>query len=213
MKKIIFFVFPLPARFLGLGLKILFHKNKEIKRMLSKKMTVSLMSLITIIALAFSVSPAMADPMGDHPTGLQHGEFVKGHAHFGTTLSYDEAENVDGRQVDVTIKFDKVVSETAVQAVIISVIVRRDNFESTTYAVTGILPATDEADGDAVPDFGPVKQKDIDPSTAGGQFDGKTFTFTIPDDVLPRADLDAGTPVLASADKILCVYTVRYSES
>ena len=25
-------------------------------------------------------------------------------------------------------------------------------------------------------------QKDIDPSTAGGQFDGKTFTFTIPSD-------------------------------
>ena len=28
--------------------------------------------------------------------------------------------------------------------------------------------------------FGPVMQKDIDPSTAGGQYDGKTFTFTIP---------------------------------
>ena len=28
--------------------------------------------------------------------------------------------------------------------------------------------------------FGPVVQKDIDPSTVGGQYDGKTFTFTIP---------------------------------
>ena len=36
------------------------HKNKEIKRMLSKKMAFSLMSLITIIALAFTVAPAMA---------------------------------------------------------------------------------------------------------------------------------------------------------
>ena len=35
------------------------HKNKEIKRMLSNKMTVSLMSLITIIALAFAVPSAM----------------------------------------------------------------------------------------------------------------------------------------------------------
>ena len=37
------------------------HKNKEIKRMLSNKMTVSLMSLITIIALAFVTPSAMAD--------------------------------------------------------------------------------------------------------------------------------------------------------
>ena len=84
--------------------------------MLSKKMTFSLMSLITIIALAFSVSPAMADPAKDHPTGLAHGALVEGHAHFSTTLSYDEAENVDGRQVDVTIEFGKVVSLAAVQA-------------------------------------------------------------------------------------------------
>ena len=60
MKEVIFHIFP-SARFLGLSLKILFHKNKEIKRMLSKKMTVSLMSLITILALAFVMSPAMAD--------------------------------------------------------------------------------------------------------------------------------------------------------
>ena len=51
-------------RFLGLGLKILFHKNKEIERMLSKKMTFSLMSLITLLAFAFVVSSAMAaDPV------------------------------------------------------------------------------------------------------------------------------------------------------
>ena len=36
------------------------HKNKEIKRMLSKKMAFSLMSLITIIALAFVAPSAMA---------------------------------------------------------------------------------------------------------------------------------------------------------
>ena len=52
MKKIIFRFFP-SVRFLGLSLKILFHKNKEIKRMLSKKMTFSLMSLITLLAFAF----------------------------------------------------------------------------------------------------------------------------------------------------------------
>ena len=52
MKEVIFRFFP-SARFLGLSLKILFHKNKEIKRMLSKKMTFSLMSLITITCSCF----------------------------------------------------------------------------------------------------------------------------------------------------------------
>ena len=59
MKKINFSFFP-SVRFLGLSLKILFHKNKEIKRMLSKKMAFSLMGLITIFALAFVVPSAMA---------------------------------------------------------------------------------------------------------------------------------------------------------
>ena len=65
MKKITFSFSPIfsvftSVRFLGLGLKILFHKNKEKKRMLSKKMAFSLMSLITIIALAFVAPTAMA---------------------------------------------------------------------------------------------------------------------------------------------------------
>ena len=174
--------------------------------MLSKKMTFSLMSLITLLAFAFAVTPAMAAPKGDHPTGLQHDALVTGHAHFGTTLSYDEAENVDGRQVDVTITFGKVVSEAAVQAVAISVIVRRDDFVSMTYAVTGAAaltstgpPVVNTEDG-----FGPVVQNDIDPSTAGGQFDGKTFTFTIPSSVLQRSDdpETAAVETEPAADKI-----------
>ena len=59
MKEVIFHFFP-SVRFLGLSLKILFHKNKEIKRMLSKKMTFSLMSLITLLAFAFVAPSAMA---------------------------------------------------------------------------------------------------------------------------------------------------------
>ena len=59
MKEVIFHFFP-SVRFLGLSLKILFHKNKEIKRMLSKKMAFSLMSLITLLALAFVVPTTMA---------------------------------------------------------------------------------------------------------------------------------------------------------
>ena len=63
MKEVIFHFFP-SVRFLGLGLKILFHKNKEIKRMLSKKMAFSLMSLITLLAFAFVAPPAMAQEFG-----------------------------------------------------------------------------------------------------------------------------------------------------
>ena len=65
MKKIAFSSFPTISVFpfrevLGLDLKILFHKNKEIERMLSKKMTFSLMSLITLLAFAFVVPSAVA---------------------------------------------------------------------------------------------------------------------------------------------------------
>ena len=52
MKEVIFHFSP-SVRFLGLSLKILFHKNKEIERMLSKKMAFSLMSLISITCLCF----------------------------------------------------------------------------------------------------------------------------------------------------------------
>ena len=75
-EKDYFFRFFPSARFLGLSLKILFHKNKEIKRMLSKKMTFSLMSLITLLAFAFAVTPAMAAPVAEHPTGLAHGDLA-----------------------------------------------------------------------------------------------------------------------------------------
>ena len=40
-------------------------------------------------------------------------------------------------------------------------------------------------------EFDPVEQKDIDLSTALDQYDGQTFTFTIPDDVLLRAGFNA----------------------
>ena len=85
MKEVIFHFFP-SARFLGLSLKILFHKNKEIKRMLSKKMTFSLMSLITILALAFTVTPVMAQGKGefsvtiDGPTAVTYTLNTEGRA-------------------------------------------------------------------------------------------------------------------------------------
>ena len=187
MKEVIFHFFPF-VRFLGLGLKILFHKNKEIERMLLKKTAFSLMSLITIIALAFVVSPAMAAP-------------------FSVVFSYDEAENVDGREVAVTMKFDKVVSLADVRAhhVLtptadtkkIEVIVVQSNFVSMTYRMksdgTGVFEDVTDSTPRAVNDFGPVIQKDLDLTTSGTQSDGKTFTFTIPMTELARDDAATAT--------------------
>ena len=106
MKEVIFHFFP-SVRFLGLGLKILFHKNKEIKRMLSKKMTFSLMSLITLLAFAFITVPVMA---ADEIT---------------TTLTYDS--NVRGSDITVTITFGAVVGRANGILVVPTVIVTDEN--------------------------------------------------------------------------------------
>ena len=104
MKKVIFHFSP-SVRFLGLGLKILFHKNKEIKRMLSKKMAFSLMSLITIFALAFVVPSAMAGEFGValDATGDVSSAGDLQLAHPGTSLA-------------VTVKFDQAVVFAATKA-------------------------------------------------------------------------------------------------
>ena len=88
MKKINFSFFSF-REVLGLDLKILFHKNKEIERMLSKKMAFSLMSLITLFALAFAVPSVMA---ADEIT---------------PTLSADG--DAYGEEIKVTLTFDKPV--------------------------------------------------------------------------------------------------------
>ena len=102
--------------------------------MLSKKMTFSLMSLITILALAFVVSPAMAGT-------------------FKTDLSGDGTIHA-GQDIDVTIKFDAVVSEAAVRGVRIDVTVVKDDFSSTTYQVTGDVGAKPKLATDALTDVG-----------------------------------------------------------
>ena len=142
--------------------------------MLSKKMTFSLMSLITILALAFVVSPAMA-------------------AEFSTDL-YGDGTIDAGLDLDVTIKFGQVVSLAAVQGKRITVTVVLDDFSSTDYTVWMNRTTSDVVPADAklIPEdatlfegFGPVEQKDIDLSRTGDQFDGQTFVFTIPAAQLP----------------------------
>ena len=138
--------------------------------MLSKKMAFSLMGLITIMALAFAVSPAMAEQIG-------------------IALSYDEAENVDGRHIDVILEFSELMALTDVQAAAITVRVVYDDFSSVVYTL-GTADATrgwlispaDFTATDAAPSvtlITDVMQKDIDSSTTGPQHDGRTFTFRI----------------------------------
>ena len=157
---------------------------------MSNKMTVSLMSLITIIALAFAVSPAMADDIG-------------------VTLSYDEAENVDGRMVDVTIAFNHDVALEAVQGLATTVTVVFDDFTSVLYQAA--IDATSTAGFSTTPvadpvvlitGWGGIMQKDMDPSTPGGQYDGRTFMFTIPAAQLPRAGLGGVAADAASATRV-----------
>ena len=104
MKEVIFHFFP-SARFLGLSLKILFHKNKEIKRMLSKKMTFSLMSLIIIAAFAFVAPSAMAQ-VEVTPSGLTSVP------HGGT------ADSPADTTVDIVIETDKNAAMPTLMAVV-----------------------------------------------------------------------------------------------
>ena len=100
MKEVNFSFFT-SVRFLGLGLKILFHKNKEIKRMLSKKMAFSLMSLITILALAFVAPFAMA---GDFGVALDKTDDI--------STATDDLELVhpgDGMKITLRVEFAKAV--------------------------------------------------------------------------------------------------------
>ena len=119
MKEVIFHFFP-SVRFLGLSLKILFHKNKEIKRMLSKKMAFSLMSLITLLALAFVAPSAIAADDFDAGFSVMRVSAVSDHnAAYGTdidvTLTF--GAQVDGTKATLTIFVeDKFGAQTSVTA-------------------------------------------------------------------------------------------------
>ena len=116
MKEVIFHFFA-SVRFLGLSLKILFHKNKEIERMLSKKMAFSLMSLITIFALTLVAPSAMA---GEFGVSLDVTGDVSSAADFQVPYPADDS-------LKVTVKFDQAVLFDAAKAFV------------TTYDKDGVL--------------------------------------------------------------------------
>ena len=150
MKEVIFHFFP-SVRFLGLSLKILFHKNKEIKRMLSKKMAFSLMSLITLLALAFVVPSAMAADDFDATFSVVRASAVSDH------------NAMYAQDIVVTLTFGAQVAGAAATGGPTLTIFVEDKFGSQT-SVTA-------------PE---ITKKDLNTVRAGVQNDNKAFTFTIP---------------------------------
>ena len=141
--------------------------------MLSKKMAFSLTSLITIFALAFAVPSAMG-------------------ATFDTEVTYTEGDTASGRDIVVTIEFitGQTISLDDVKRQRIRVTIVKRDFTSDTYryvgnaSTPGWFTGTIKVDGTggtaATSGYlTDIIQKDIDPTTTGDQFDGRTFTFTI----------------------------------
>ena len=71
MKEVIFHFFP-SVRFLGLSLKILFHKNKEMKRMMSTKWAFSFLTLM-LVGLLIAAPAALANKITLRVTDANHG--------------------------------------------------------------------------------------------------------------------------------------------
>ena len=70
MKEVIFHFFP-SVRFLGLSLKILFHKNKEMKRMMSTKWAFSFLTLM-LVGLLIAAPAALANEIKLRVTDANH---------------------------------------------------------------------------------------------------------------------------------------------
>ena len=158
MKKLFFHFFP-SVRFLGLSLKILFHKNKEIERMLSKKMAFSLMSLITLLALAFVVPTTMAADDFD--------------------ATFSVTNRVYDTDILVTLTFGSNVGLANAMAILNTDLtknllsVRIVDKNGVVTDLTGVSTPVIES--------GDITAKDTILNVTGIQTDGKTFKFTIPE--------------------------------
>ena len=137
--------------------------------MLSKKMTVSLMSLIIIFALTFGV--LLETQADDHTfsTGIKRGDGVA----------------QTGQPLNIDIVFGAEVSLASVQAATFTVTIVDADFVTRTADVTGTSAVNFAPTPGAA---GPVTQKDIDKTTPGNQYDGKTFTLPINAAALPQQD-------------------------
>ena len=128
--------------------------------MLSKKMTVSLMSLITILALAFVVPSAMAADDFD--------------------AKFSVVNTVYATDIEVTLTFGEVVGLANARMILNNGDATKDMLTVLVVDANGSIAnisAGSAAPGDAI-DSEDIMEKDSDPVTAGDQFNGKVFKFT-----------------------------------
>ena len=142
--------------------------------MLSKKMTFSLMSLITLLAFAFVAVPVMAAE------------------DFTAAFSWDST--VREQDIEVTLTFGDNVGLANAQAGKVLVRILAANGEEATVTITG-----DAADGITVvpadgiagtTNFTNLGVKDTDSNRLGVQTEGKVFSFTIPAAATSDGDTD-----------------------
>ena len=122
--------------------------------MLSKKMTFSLMSLITLLAFAFVVPSAMAADDFD--------------------AEFSVVNRVYGTVIEVTVSFKEEVSLALVQAAEITV-----HVEDMNGMRTAIMVPTDGSATAALDSTSGIMAKDTNMAVAGTQTDKKQFMFTI----------------------------------
>ena len=182
MKEVIFHFFA-SVRFLGLSLKILFHKNKEIKRMLSKKMAFSLTSLITILALAFVVAPAMAADDFDATFSVVRVSAKSDH------------NAVYGTDIEVTLTFGAQVDGAAATGGPTLTIFAEDKFGAQTAVTAPTITA-----------------KDLNAIRAGLQNDNKVFVFTIPASATNADDVKVHMLVTKGVAEIVPVGSIKTSK-
>ena len=125
--------------------------------MLSKKMTFSLMSLITLLAFAFVAPSALAGEFATTPSV--------------TDVSFAGDNQVElAESIEVSVKFDKGVDMSKIAANVSLV---------TTNKFGGVIPNVDMDTGTTdVVEVVTVAQKDLDPDGTGERFDGLNFTLT-----------------------------------
>ena len=151
--------------------------------MLSKKMAFSLMSLITLLALAFVAPSAIAADDFDAGFSVMRVSAVSDHNAMYATA------------IDVTLTFGAQVDGAAATGGPTLTIFVEDKFGSQ----TSVTAPT-------------IKQKDINSARLGDQFDSKTFMFTIPAAATDADDVKVHLHVAKGVKEIVPTGSVKTSK-
>ena len=151
--------------------------------MLSKKMAFSLMSLITLLALAFVAPSAIAADDFDAGFSVMRVSAVSDH------------NAMYAQDIVVTLTFGAIVNGAAATGGPTLTIFVEDKFGSQ----TSVTAPT-------------IKQKDINSARLGDQFDSKTFMFTIPAAATNADDVKVHLHVAKAVKEIVPVGSVKTSK-